>query len=50
MTLYNYHNGEGDTSPKNFGIYSFIEHDWFDLLTYEGRIKAVMYMPCVKCS
>ena len=31
----------------NFGIYSFIEHDRFDLFTYEGRIKAVMYMPCV---
>ena len=36
--------------PENFGIYSFIEHDPFDLFTYEGQIRAVMYIPCVKCS
>ena len=40
----------GDTAPENFGIYSFIEHDRFDLLTYEGRIRSIVYMPCVKCS
>ena len=42
--------GEGDTEPENFVIYSFIEHDRFDFFTSEGRIWAVMYMPCVKCS
>ena len=26
-----YLDGEGDTAPENFGIYSFIEHDQFDL-------------------
>ena len=30
---YNYRDGEGDTVPENFGIYSFIEHDRFDLFT-----------------
>ena len=39
-----------DTAPDNFGIYSFIEHDRFDFFTSEERIRAVMYMPCVKCS
>ena len=34
----------------NFGIYSFIEHGRFDLFTSEERIRAVMYIPCVKCS
>ena len=47
---YNYRDGEGDTAPENFGIYYFIEHDRFDLFTYEERIRAVMYMPSVKCS
>ena len=47
---YNYRDGEDDTAPENFGIYSFIEHDRFDLFTYEGRIMDVMYVPCVKCS
>ena len=42
--------GEGDTAPENFGIYSFIEHDRFDFFTSKGRIRDVMYMPCVKCS
>ena len=27
---YNYRDGEGDTAPENFGIYSFREHDCFD--------------------
>ena len=44
---YNYRDGEGDTAPEHFGIYSFKGHDRFDLFTHEGRIKAVMYMPCV---
>ena len=26
------------------------EHDRFDFFTWEGRIRAVMYMPCVKCA
>ena len=30
--------------------HSFIEHDRFDFLTSEAGIRAVMYMPCVKCS
>ena len=47
---YNCRDGKGDTAPENFGIYSFIEHDRFDLFTSEGQIRAVMYMPCVKCS
>ena len=38
------------TVPENFGIYSFIEHDRFDFFTSEERIRAAMYMPCVKCS
>ena len=42
--------GQGDTVPENFGIYFFIEHDQFDCFTSEGRIRALMYMPCVKCS
>ena len=29
---YNYLDGEGDTAPENFGIFSFIEHDRFDFL------------------
>ena len=29
---------------------SFIEHDRFDFFTSEGNLRAVMYMPCVKCS
>ena len=29
---------------KNFGIYSFIEHDLSD---FSRRLGAVMYMPCV---
>ena len=29
---------------------SFIVHDRFDFFTSEGRIRAVMHMPCVKCS
>ena len=29
---YNQRDGEGDTVPENFGIYSFIEHDRFDFL------------------
>ena len=29
---YNYRDGEGDTAPENFGIYSFIERDLFDFL------------------
>ena len=37
-------------AKANFGIYSFIEHDRFDLFTYEGLIRAAMYMPYVKCS
>ena len=37
-------------APEKFGIYSFIEHDRFDFFTFEGRIRAAMYMPCVKCS
>ena len=41
--------GKVDTAPENFGIYSFIERDRFDLFTYKGRIRAVMFMPCVKC-
>ena len=41
--------GEGNTAPENFGIRSFIEHDRFDFFTSEGRIRAAMYMPCVKC-
>ena len=36
--------------PEKFGIYSFIEHDRFDFFMSEGRIRAVVYMPCVKCS
>ena len=35
---------------KTLAFYSFKENDRFDLFTYEGRIGAVMYMPCVKCS
>ena len=35
--------------PENFGIYFLIEHDRFNFFTSEGRIRAVMYMPCVKC-
>ena len=35
---------------KNFGTYSFIEHDGFDCFTSEERIRAVMHMPCGKCS
>ena len=31
-------------------IYSFIEHDWFNFFTSEEQIRAVMYIPCVKCS
>ena len=34
---YNYRDGEGDTAPENFGIYSFIEHDWFDFLRPNGE-------------
>ena len=45
-----YRDGEGDTAPENFGIYSSIEHDRFDSFTSKGRIMAVIYMPCVKCS
>ena len=30
--------------------HSFIVYDRFDFFTSEGRIRAVMYMPCVKCS
>ena len=41
---------KANTAPENFGIYSFIEHDRFDFFTAEERIRAVMYMPCVKCS
>ena len=41
---------KGDTAPENIGIYSFIEHDRSDSFTIEERIRAVMYMPCVKCS
>ena len=37
-------------SLKYFGIYSFIERDPSDFFQSEGRIRAVMYMPCVKCS
>ena len=40
----------GDTAPENFGIYSFTEHDRFDFFTPEERIRAAMYMPCIKCS
>ena len=47
---YNYRDGEGDTAPENFGIYSLIEHDQFVLFTYEGQIRAAMYTPCVKSS
>ena len=28
----------------------FIEHDRFDFFTSEGRIRAVMHMPCIKCA
>ena len=42
--------GKGDTAPENFGIYPFIEHDRFNFFTSEGRIRAVMYMACVKCT
>ena len=28
----------------------FIEHDGFNFFTTEGRIRAVMYMSCVKCA
>ena len=45
---YNYR--DGDTAPENFGIYSFIAHDRFNFFTSKGRIRAVMYMTCVKCS
>ena len=48
---YNCRDVEGDTAaPENFGIYSFIEHDRFDFSTSEERIRAAMYIPCVKCS
>ena len=47
---YSYRDGEGDTVPENFGIYSVIEHDRVDFFTSKGRIRVVMYMPCVKCS
>ena len=30
--------------------HSFIEHDRFDFFTSERRIRAVMYIPCVKCA
>ena len=50
LERYNYCDAEGNIAPENFGIYSFIEHDRLVLFTYEGRIRAVMYMPCVKCS
>ena len=36
--------------PVNFGVYSFIEHDRFDFFMAEGQIRAIMYIPCVKCS
>ena len=39
---YNYRDGEGDFAPENSGIYSFIEHEPFDLSTPEGRIRAVI--------
>ena len=35
---------------KTLVLYSFIEHDRFDFFTSEERIRAVMYMPCVKSS
>ena len=37
-------------AKANFGIYSFIDHDLLDFFTSEVRKRAVMYMPCVKCS
>ena len=39
-----------DTAPENLGIYSVIEHDRFNFFTSGRRVRAVMYMPCVKCS
>ena len=47
---YNYRDGEGDTATENFGIYSLIEHDRFDFFTSEEQIRAVMYLPRIKCS
>ena len=41
--------GEGVSAPET-GIFSFIEHDRFDFFTSVGRIRAFMYMSCVKCS
>ena len=32
---YNYRDGEGDTAPENFGIYSFIEQDQSTFFTSE---------------
>ena len=46
----NYRDGQGNTASENFGIYSFIEHDRFDFFSSKGQIRAVMYMPFVKCS
>ena len=36
--------------PRLKTLASFIVHDRFDFFTSEGRIRAVLYMPCVKCS
>ena len=33
----NYRDGKGDTVPENFGIYSFIEHDRFDILRFKDK-------------
>ena len=35
---------------KTLVFIPFIEHDRFAFFTSEERIRAVMYMPCVKCS
>ena len=39
---YNYRDGEGDTAPENFGIYSFIEQDQSTFF-YVGRSKMLLF-------
>ena len=41
---------KGASAPEKRWHHSFIVHDRFDFFTSEGRIRTVMYMPCVKCS
>ena len=38
------------TEMASLWHHSFIEYDQFDFFTFKARIRAVMYMPCVKCS